>query len=366
MESSVPYLSRAVDLAQRAVGRVSPNPAVGAVIVREDIIVGEGFTQPPGGSHAEIVALERAGDAAVDATLYVTLEPCSHYGRTPPCTQAIVKSGVKEVHFSALDLAPWSSGKGIEELEQAGIRTVIHGDHQPSIDLNAAYVKFASHGMPWVLAKYAMSIDGKIATRTGDSRWITGEESRARVHEIRASSDAVMVGIGTVLADDPELTARPETKFAFEEQPLRVVVDSEGRIPSDAKMFQNRAPVLIAVANQDAAQRLSKKLDQDVTILVMPGSDNRVSVRNLLAALAERDVVNLMVEGGGTLLGALFDEDLVDEVIGCIAPVIVGGANAPSPVRGAGVEMLADANRMQRVRIESVGSDVWFMGFIAR
>lgn len=366
MEADAAFLHRAAELALQAQGNVSPNPAVGAVIVRDGVVVGEGHTQPPGQAHAEAVALAQAGDAARGATMYVTLEPCPHFGRTPPCADAVVQAGIARVHIAALDPAPWSNGKGKRKLEEAGIATVLQEDDDAAWDVNAAYFKFVRTGMPFVTVKFAMTLDGKIATRTGDSRWISGEESRAAVHLVRAHSDAIMAGIGTVLADDPQLTTRDAEGNALPRQPLRVIVDSRGRTPQNSQLFRQPGRTLVAVGGEEAQRSLAWVQEFDAEVIALPAPDGRVDFSSLLGALGERDVINLIVEGGGTVLGSLFDGSLVDRVMGCISPVLVGGADAPGPVLGQGVAKIAQAHRLDRLRIDQRGDDIWMSGYVAQ
>ena len=238
------YMKLALSLARRTLGSVSPNPAVGAVIVRDGEIVGEGWTQPPGQAHAEIEALRQAGDGASGAMLYVTLEPCNHFGRTPPCTQAIMDAGIAEVHIAATDPNPHVTGGGMARLNDEGIKTLIGERENEARQVIEAFTKHAVTGIPFVTAKFAMSLDGKIATRTGDSKWITGEESRRYVHQLRAESDAIMIGINTVLADNPQLTARDDNGTPIKRQPLRVIVDSGGRLPEDAILLNQPGAIL--------------------------------------------------------------------------------------------------------------------------
>ena len=345
----------------RAVGSTSPNPPVGAVVVRDGRVVGEGHTQPTGGDHAEIVALRQAGELGRGSTLYVTLEPCSHYGRTPPCTDAIVAAGVSEVRASVVDPNPLVGGGGLEQLRRAGIPVTLGEGSEEAEELIAPHAKFITTGMPLVTTKFAMSLDGKIATRTGDSKWITSEESRRYVHTLRAQSDAIMVGIGTVLADDPQLTARDSDGAPLPRQPLRVIVDSSGRLPPDAVLLRQPGRTLVFVSDE-AEARQSGLESSRAELIVAPGNDGRVDLLAMLSELGRRQITSLLVEGGGALLGSLFDERLVDKVIGFIAPVIIGGSTAPSPVSGSGVERIADAMRLNGVRIEHFGDDVAIMG----
>ena len=327
------FMRRALELACAAVGSTSPNPPVGAVVARDGRIVGEGHTQPTGGEHAEIVALRQAGELARGSTLYVTLEPCSHQGRTPPCTDAIITAGVEEVHASVVDPNPQVSGRGLAQLQQAGIPVTLGEGRGDSEELIAPHAKFITTGMPLVTAKFAMSLDGKVATRTGDSKWITSKESRRYVHTLRAQSDAILAGIGTVLADDPQLTARDSDGAPLPRQPLRVIADSNGRLPPDATLLSQPGRTLVFVSDGAAMQQPGAH-SQSAEWIAAPGHDGRVDLRVMLSELGRRQITSLFVEGGGALLGSLFDEGLVDRVIGFVAPVIVGGDDAPSPVSG--------------------------------
>ena len=363
-------MARALELAWDAVGRTSPNPPVGAVVVRYGRVVGEGSTQPAGQAHAEVVALRQAGDLARGAALYVTLEPCSHHGRTPPCTEAIIAAGVAEVHASIVDVNPRVSGAGLDRLREAGIAVHTGEGRREAEELAAPHAKLVTTGRPLVTAKFAMSLDGKIATRTGDSKWITSEESRRYVHELRARSDAIMVGIGTVMADDPQLTARKPDGTPLPRQPLRVVVDSSGRLPRDSTLLKQAGDTLVAVA--DESQSVRARLEPvarrgqppAMGVFAAAGVDGRVNLVGLLDELGRREITSVFVEGGGTLLGSLFDDGLVDRVVGFVAPVIIGGESALSPVGGEGAEWMADALRLSDVRVETFGDDVAVSGWV--
>ena len=360
-----PYMHRALELARQALGSTSPNPAVGAVIVQDGRIVGEGFTRPAGQDHAEIVALAQAGEKARCSTMYVTLEPCSHTGRTLPCTEAILRAGISEVHFSIIDPNPLVSGKGLRELREKGVTVHTGQGEDLSRRLNEAYFKYITNGTPFVTAKFAASLDGKLAARSGDSHWISSAESRQWAHRIRAASDAVMVGIGTTLADDPLLTARDDTDVPLPKQPLRVIVDSSLRISSDARLFSQPGPILIAAGrpSQEAVSEI-RALGADVALL--PAEDERVNLEALLCLLGERQVTSLMVEGGSELLGSFFDLNLVDKVAAFIAPVIIGGAAAKSAVGGHGSNSLAEAYRLRNVQVEPIGDDLIVTGYPTR
>ena len=355
-------MHRALELARQALGSTSPNPAVGAVIVQDGRVVGEGFTQPAGQDHAEIVALNQAGENARCSTMYVTLEPCPHTGRTLPCTEAILRAGISEVHFSTIDPNPLVSGKGLRELRENGVKVHTGQGEDLSRRLNEAYFKYITNGTPFVTAKFAASLDGKLAARSGDSHWISSDESRQWAHRMRAASDAVMVGIGTVLADDPLLTARDESDLPLSKQPLRVIVDSRLRISSEAKLFNQPGPVLIAAGHpsQEAVSAI-RALGAEVALL--PAEDGRVDLEALLCLLGERQVTSLMVEGGSELLGSFFDQNLVDKVAACIAPVIIGGAAAKPAVGGHGSNTLAEAYRLRSVEMEPIGDDLIVTGY---
>ena len=353
----------ALSLARKAVGSVSPNPPVGAVLVREGEVVGEGYTRPPGQAHAEIVAIRQAGPRARGATLYTTLEPCNHQGRTGPCSEAIIEAGVVEVHSAVTDPNPRVKGGGLSRLSEAGIAVSTGEMAGEASRLIEAYAKLVTTGTPFVTAKFAMSLDGKIATRTGSSQWITGEKARAYAHRLRAASDAVMVGINTVLADDPRLTARDGSGAALDRQPLRVVVDSRGRIPPEARMLGEPGSTLIVTSGTGGHEARPYDGGKGVETAAMPGADGLVDLEALMAYLGEREVASVVVEGGGVLLGALFDGGLVDRVCAFIAPVVVGGAAAPSPVAGEGVELIGDALRLSDVKVLTLGGDIAVVGY---
>ncbi len=356
------HMRLALSLARRALGSVSPNPAVGAVVARDSEVVGRGWTQPPGREHAEIVALRQAGESAAGASIYTTLEPCNHFGRTRPCAEAIIAAGVTEVHAALRDPNPNVTGRGLERLEEAGVRVRLGEQAEAAERVTEAYLKHSTTGMPFVTAKFAASLDGKIATRAGDSKWITTDRARWETHRLRAASDAVMAGINTVLADDPLLTARDEKGNPNERQPLRVIVDSRGRTPPDARLLREPGKTLIAVARADreAAARLTAA---GAEVVEAPGDDGGVDLHRMLRLLGAMGKCGVMVEGGGALLGSLFDQGLVDKVVAFVAPVIIGGRGAPSPVGGLGVERLSDALRLEKVRVARFGRDTCVIGY---
>jgi len=327
----------------------SPNPAVGAVVVKEDAVVGQGYTQPPGSSHAEVLALKQAGAEAAGGAMYVTLEPCCHYGRTSPCSKAVVAAGVAEVHIAMLDPNPLVSGRGKRELEEAGIE-IFMGEHEAEAkQINEAYTKFITTGMPFVTAKFAMSLDGKIATRSGDSRWISGEESRKFVHTIRYTSDAVMTGVNTVLADDPHLTARCGISGGTSRrQPLRVVVDGKGRTPVTARLFAEPGRTLLAMDKSAAPEKKEVFARVGAEVLELPATEGMVDTEKLMRALGGREITSVL------------------EVIAFIAPVIVGGKEARTAVAGDGVYKMAEALKLENVKVDKLGEDVVVSGYVAK
>ncbi|MBI4303390.1 MAG: bifunctional diaminohydroxyphosphoribosylaminopyrimidine deaminase/5-amino-6-(5-phosphoribosylamino)uracil reductase RibD [Chloroflexi bacterium] len=359
------YMKQALSMAKLALGQVSPNPAVGAIIVKDGEIVGQGYTQTPGSWHAEIMALKQAGEKARGGVMYVTLEPCDHYGRTPPCTQAIIAAGISSVHMAMIDPNPLVLGKGKEELEKAGIRTYLGEQEEEARDINEAYIKYITTGMPFVTAKFAVSLDGKIATRSGDSQWISSEEARKYAHYLRFQSDAIMAGVNTVLADDPRLTFRcGSTGGRTKKQPLRVIVDYRARTPLTANVFSEPGKVLVAVGQQLQTERKEAFAGVGAELLELPSEDGFVDLPGLLRGLAEREITSVLVEGGGILLGSLFDQGLVDKVIAFVAPIIIGGETAKAAVAGRGVDRIADATRLKRVNVEKIGEDVMISGYV--
>ena len=360
------YMKQALSLAKLALGQVSPNPAVGAVVVSNDEVMGQGYTQPPGFPHAEVIALKQAGERARGGVMYVTLEPCCHHGRTPPCTQAIISAGIAEVHVAMLDPNPQVSGRGKGELEEKGVKAYV-GEHEEEAEqVNEAYTKFITTGMPFVTAKFAISLDGKIATKSGNSKWISSEVARKRVHNLRHITDAIMAGVNTVLIDDPELTARScgGRGGAAKVQPLRIIVDSKGRTPLTARVFSAPGKTLLALARLVKPEEERVFAQVDVELLELPSAEGLVNLKELLKVLGEQKITSVLVEGGGILLGSLFDGGLVDKVVAFIAPIIMGGEEAKTAVGGEGVDKVADSLKLERVSVEKLGEDVMVSGYV--
>ena len=357
------YMRRALELADSVLGSTSPNPAVGCVIVRDARIIAEGATQPPGQAHAEIVALRAAGGAAGGADIYVTLEPHNFTGRTPPCTDALIAAGVRTVHVSMVDPNPRVSGGGIAQLRAAGIEVEVGDGEAEARRLLEGYLKHRATGLPFVVAKFAATLDGKIAASSGDSRWVAGEAARAWAHDFRTKVDAIMCGVNNVLLDDPRLTARPGGIDA-PRQPLRIVADSRGRTPLDASVLGPGGHTIIATtaASPDAWRADVERTGAEA--LVLPADrQGRVDLPALMRVLGERGVLTLLVEGGGVLHASLFEAALVDKVHAIVAPKIVGGSAYPA-IAGAGVARMAEAITLHDVEFERLGDDIAVIGYV--
>ncbi len=355
-------MRRALALARR--GFTAPNPMVGAVLVKEGRIVGEGYHRRAGMPHAEVEALHRAGELARGATLYVTLEPCSHWGRTPPCADALIEAGVRCVYAAMQDPNAQVAGRGFEKLRQAGVEVHVGVLEEQARQLNEIFVKYHTQGMPFVTVKSAMSLDGKIATRTGDSKWITDEPARRLVHRLRARHDAIMVGIGTVLKDDPFLTVRLP-RMTAPIQRLRVIVDSTLKCPDNAQVLDvETAPTLIATTDRASLDRVQNLRERGVQVEILPADESgRVDLRSLMQLLAQRGVTGVLCEGGGTLVASLLAQRLADKVVFFYAPVVIGGSNAPTAVEGEGYPLVGHALRLHRVHWRRIGRDMMVQGY---
>lgn len=354
-------MRRALELARRGEGAVEPNPQVGAVVLSaEGGIVGEGWHARFGGPHAEIVAIAEAGDAARGGTLVVTLEPCCHHGKTPPCTDAVVAAGLRRVVVATSDPFPSVAGAGIERLRAAGIEVTVGTCAAEARRLIAPFRRLVADGRPWVIAKWAMSLDGRIATVGGDSRWISGEESRGLVHALRGRVDAILVGIGTALADDPLLTARPSGPRSA----LRVVVDSLARLPLESRLVASarETPVMVAVGPDAAEDRLAALRARGVEVWRGDDADRTARLGALLDHLGRRQATNLLVEGGAGVLGGFLDARLVDEVWAFVAPKLIGGASAPAAIGGRGMARVAEGIPIVVDEVRRLGEDVLVRG----
>jgi diaminohydroxyphosphoribosylaminopyrimidine deaminase/5-amino-6-(5-phosphoribosylamino)uracil reductase len=359
------FMECALSLARLAMGYTSPNPAVGAVVVKDGLVIGMGYTHPAGSEHAEIMALRQAGNRAQGATMYVTLEPCPHYGRTPPCTEAIIDAGILEVCVALFDPNPAVSARGVKRLNEKGVKTNVGMCQQEAYEINEAYIKHVTTGLPFVVAKFAMSLDGKIATRTGDSKWITKEETRKYSHALRHTVDAIMVGVNTIVADNPRLTAKGcgGRGGLGKKQPLRLVIDTRGKVPLDARIFEPPGEVLVAVAAPFDSVKRERFVEVGAEVVELPNSGGSVDILELLRLLGKKEIVTVLVEGGGKLLGSLFDHHLVDKVLAFISPIIIGGCEAIS-VGGNGVDSMTQALRLSRVDIRCFDDDILISGYI--
>lgn len=358
MNADESYMRRALALAERGRGYVEPNPLVGAVVVRDGKIVGEGWHERFGGPHAEVNSLAAAGEAARRGTLFVALEPCCHHGKTPPCTEAVIRSGVARVVAAMEDPFAQVAGRGAAQLRAAGIEVEVGLGGEEAARVNAPYLTLLRRGRPYVHAKWAMTLDGKIATRSGDSKWISNEASRRKVHELRGRMDGILVGSGTALADDPLLTARPPGPRVA----CRVVLDGRGRLPLENRLVRSvhEGPVLVATTAAAPEAWLAEVRAAGCEALVLPaGPGGGIDLAELMRELGRRRWTNLLVEGGAEVLGSFLDAGMIDEAHVFIAPKVVGGAEALGPMRGMGVEQLSEALRLMRTHIETLDGDVY-------
>lgn len=363
------FMQRALALALLGWGRTNPNPLVGAVIVRDGRIITEGWHARLGGDHAERAALNLADEAATDvrgATLYVNLEPCSHYGRTPPCTETIIRHGIGEVVAAMADPNPKVAGSGFRQLEDAGIRVRTGVLASEARCLNEIFIKYVTTRTPFVILKSAMTLDGKIATASGDSRWVSGEVSRGQVHRLRQRVAAIMAGSGTILADDPALTARVASEDSLD--PIRVVVDSLGRIPLASRVVrsESKARLILASTSRIDPEKERQLLDLGHWVWKLDGPDGHVDLNRLMARLGEQQIDSVLLEGGGGLNAAALRAGIVDKVQFFVAPKIIGGAQAVSPVEGSGIERMQDAIRLENMVASQSGEDWLIEGYPAK
>ena len=353
------FMREALKLARNAEGRTSPNPLVGAVVVKDGRIIAQGWHRKAGTPHAEIHALNMAGELAKGATLYVTLEPCSHFGRTPPCARAIVDAGIKKVFAAMKDPNPKVAGRGFEILQSAGVEVEVGLLEEEAQKLNEIFIKWVTKNLPFITMKFACSIDGKIATVAGESQWISCEASRKFTHHLRDINDAILVGVGTVLADNPSLT----TRLVEGKNPVRVIVDSNARTPLDSKVLDKSARTIIATTSNAPPEKISALKNCGVEI-IFAGGGERVDLKILMQALAEREITSVLVEGGGTINFSLLRAGLVDKVLAFVAPKIIGGKNSLTAVEGAGFEKLSDAVTLKNITVQNFGEDILIGGYV--
>jgi diaminohydroxyphosphoribosylaminopyrimidine deaminase/5-amino-6-(5-phosphoribosylamino)uracil reductase len=362
------FMRQALRLAARGRGKTSPNPMVGALVVRGKEVVGRGYHPRAGEPHAEVLALREAGEKSRGATLYVNLEPCDHYGRTPPCTEAILQSRIRRVVCGVKDPNPLVSGKGIDRLRRHGVQVEVGVLEEECRRLNAPFFHFMATGRPLLVLKGALSLDGKIATRTGDSRWVTSAISRREVHRLRASMDALMVGIGTVLKDDPLLTVRLPGKKRIH-QPLRVIVDSRLRIPLHSQIVKTagEVPTLVAATASASTRKMKRLMEMGLEVSTLPQDpEGRVDLSALMKKLGERGVLSVLLEGGTRLNGSALEAGIVDRILLFIAPKIIGGEKAPGLIGGEGIDRMKEALPVKFVRLRRLGPDILVEGEIQR
>lgn len=354
------YMTLALELAEKGRGKVEPNPMVGAVLVKNGEIVGKGYHQTFGGAHAEIHAISEGGTNSKGATLYVSMEPCAHYGKTAPCADAIIKAGIAKVIIPVIDPNPITTGKGMQKLKKAGIEVRLGVMELPAKRLNAPFFKLMQTGLPYVIVKWAMSLDGKIATHGGDSRWITSGESRAYVHKIRSQVDGIVVGINTILRDDPLLTCRLEGG----RNPRRIIVDGNAVLPLHSRLVKSigESEIIVAVTRNAPQERIERLKQVGCNIIKAKDIGGRVDLHELFRHLGEMKLTNILVEGGGRIITSMIEGHFADKIIVFIAPVIIGGEGAMSPVLGKGADTMCKAVKMGEMNIKRFLNDIAIEG----
>ena len=351
----------AMKLALKAKGKTSPNPIVGALVVKNNKILGKGYHEKTGLAHAEVIALDEAGKKSKGARLYVTLEPCVHFGRTPPCVDRIIKSGIKEVIIGMIDPNPLNIGRGIKILKQHKIKVKVGFMEDELKKINEEFIKYITKRIPFITVKVAQSLDGRIATKTGDSKWITSDKSRDFAHRIRQNYDAIMVGVNTILRDNPRLNA-----WFSKRHPIKIIVDSQLSTPEDANIFSRSDRVIIVTLPSRPGQETENRkiLSQKAKILEVKEKAGQINLKDMMKKLAQLEITNILVEGGGTLIGSLFDEGLIDKILFFVSPKIIGGKEAISSVMGRGVSRIDSAIRLKDVKLRRIGEDFLIEAYI--
>jgi diaminohydroxyphosphoribosylaminopyrimidine deaminase / 5-amino-6-(5-phosphoribosylamino)uracil reductase len=354
MKQDEQYMRLAIDLAKAGIGQTSPNPVVGAVVVKNGEIVGFGAHLKAGEPHAEVHAIRMAGEKAKGATIYVTLEPCSHFGKTPPCADLLIETGVKRVVIATTDPNPLVAGKGIEKLRNAGIEVDVGILKEEADELNRVFFHYIATKTPFVTLKYASSLDGKIATKTGESKWITSEAARQDAHHYRRLHDAILVGVNTVIADDPSLTVRLP---GGGKNPIRVILDTHLRTPLDAKVVNDgEAETWIVVGSEVKEEKIAPYREKNVQIIKM--HEARIGIRELLKVLGEKKVTSLFVEGGAEVHASFIEAKAINQIIAYIAPKIIGGKDSPTPIGGIGFASMTDVMELNIKSVETIGPDI--------
>lgn len=355
------YMKLAIELAKKGKGQVNPNPLVGAVIVKENRIIGQGYHEKYGHFHAEVNAFNNVSESPIGSTLYVTLEPCSHYGKTPPCVDKIIENQISKVVIGCLDPNPLVSGRGVKKLQEAGIEVVTGVLETECRRLNEVFMNYIVNQTPFVVLKTAMTLDGKIATVTGESQWISGESSRKQVHQLRHEMSAIMVGIETVIHDDPLLTCRLEGG----RHPIRIIVDSQLRIPLQAKVITNQeAKTIIATTELASDAKINVLKEQGIDVLIIPIKNSRVDLEQLMIELGKLGIDGILLEGGSTLNFSALEASIVDKVQFYIAPKLLGGQTSKTPIEGNGISSLADVIKVEEMSVQIIGEDVLIEGYV--
>ncbi len=356
------FMKLAMQLALKGKGKTSPNPMVGALVVKNGRIISKGFHEKCGFAHAEAIALNKAGNLTKGATLYVTLEPCAHFGRTPPCVEGIIKSGVKKVVVGMIDPNPLNNTRGINILRQNKIKVEVGFLEEELRRMNEVFIKYITKRTPFITVKVAESLDGKIAARGGDSKWITSDKSLAFGHRLRKDYDAIMVGVNTIIRDNPKLNA-----WFSKKNPVKIVIDSELSTPQDANIFSGNSQVIIVTLPHPPGQETENRgiLEKKAKILEVKEKSGEANLRDAVKKLAQMEITNILVEGGGTLIGSLFDEGLVDKILFFVAPKIIGGKDAISSVMGHGISRIDKAIKVKDIKFRRLGEDFLFEGRIS-
>ena len=360
------FMKIALSLAAKGKGLTSPNPMVGAAIVKKEKIVGSGFHSKAGTPHAEIIALENAGEKAKGSTLFINLEPCVHFGKTPPCCEEVIKSGIRKVIVAMKDPNPLVDGSGIKKLKNYGIEVVLGIMEKEARELNEAFIKSIKTKTPFVIMKSAMSLDGRIATRSGKSKWITGKESRRYVQELRAKVDGIMVGIGTVLKDNPRLTLR--TGKIKRTLPAKIVIDSSLKIPIKAKLFSSEptTKVIIAATNKASRKKIESLRKTGIDIIQTEANKGKGNLKKLTRELYKKGIMTILLEGGSELNASAIREGIVDKVFYFYAPILIGGSDAKGMMGGDGVDTIQDAKKIDIKEVKRIGKDLLVIGYIRK
>ncbi|NQU83781.1 MAG: bifunctional diaminohydroxyphosphoribosylaminopyrimidine deaminase/5-amino-6-(5-phosphoribosylamino)uracil reductase RibD [Parcubacteria group bacterium] len=353
---------KTIKLAKKGIGHTSPNPLVGAIIVKNNKIIGQGYHKKAGDDHAEIAALKKTGKKARGATMYINLEPCCHFGKTPPCTKAIISAGIKEIHIAMLDPNSKVCGKGKKELEKADIKVIVGEERDKAKKLNEIFCKYIKNNVPFVLAKWAMSLDGKIATHTGDSKWITNKKSRSLVQELRQKYDAILVGVNTVLKDNPRLTARAKTSRPS--NPIRIIVDSAGRTPLTANVLKNKqAKTIIATTEKISKKREELYVKLGAQVIKIKSKNKRVNLKELIKKLGKLEITSILIEGGGEILASAVSEKIIDKAYIFIGNKIIGGRDTKTPVEGGGIGKMIDVEEWKIENTRQIDNNILIVAY---